>query len=132
MTDSPKPVVLAPDILLRALHYPEEYRVLLLWRDGLILPVVTRPILLQYLKLFRKAGIEERTLKKWILWLTSKEKARYLEEVEGEGGIQESLVEAARAGEAELITNLRMPNTLQDSGVLLMSPKDLSAFMKSN
>jgi hypothetical protein len=73
-------VVLAPDLFLAALFDARARETLNLWRDGLIFPVVTRELLLLYLKTLRQAGLSQELVRKWSLWLTAGGKTIYLED----------------------------------------------------
>jgi hypothetical protein len=77
----PRKVVLAPDILVAALFDQRAREILNQWRDGAILPVVTRELLLLYLKTLRQAGLTADLVRKWSLWLTSGDKTIYLEDL---------------------------------------------------
>ena len=103
MTERRK-VVLAPDLLLRALFDPRARETLNLWRDGLIVPVVTRELLLLYLRTLRQAGVGPELVRKWSLWLTAADKTIYLEglSVSQASGLQLCREVAAATG-AELI-----------------------------
>ena len=98
----PRKVVLAPDLLLRALFDPRARNVLNQWRDGLIVPVVTRELLVLYLKKLRQVGLGPELVRKWSLWLTSAEKAIYLDglSVQQSGGLSLCREVAAATGAA--------------------------------
>ena len=97
-------MVLAPDLLLRALFDPRAREILNQWRDGLIQPVVTRDLLLLYLKTLRQAGLSPELVRKWSLWLTAAEKTIYLEGLAVEQGSGLELCrEVARGTGAELL-----------------------------
>lgn len=76
---TPRKVVLAPDILVAALYDGRARAVLHQWRDGEILPVVTRELLLLYLRTFSQAGFSSDLVRKWSLWLTAPSKTLYLD-----------------------------------------------------
>ena len=77
---SPEPirVVITPDGLGRAIVDRQAALVLPAWRDGLVLPVVTRAMLLQYLRLLHRLGLAERQVRWWGWWLGSPVKALIL------------------------------------------------------
>ena len=75
----PRKVVLGPDLFVAALFDPRARETLHLWRDGTILPVVTRELLLLYLRTVRQAGLDQDLVRKWSLWLTAADKTLYLE-----------------------------------------------------
>jgi hypothetical protein len=72
-------VVLAPDVLVCAFYDPRAREILNQWRDGLILPVVTRELLLLYVRTLNQAGLTHELIRKWSLWLTTPGKSLYLE-----------------------------------------------------
>ena len=76
---APRKVVLAPDVFVAALYDGRARAVLHQWRDGEILPVVTRELLLLYLRTFSQAGLTSDLIRKWSLWLTAPTKSLYLE-----------------------------------------------------
>jgi hypothetical protein len=101
-------VVLAPDILLGAMYDAEARAILHQWRDGNIVPVVTRDLLLLYLKTLRQAGLGADLVRKWSLWLTAAEKTIYLTEAGPSVSTGLPLCrEVAEANDAELITQSR-------------------------
>ena len=55
----PRPLVFAPDFLGIALFDPAGLRILNLWRDGRLQPVVNRPLLLSYFRVFRALGLPD-------------------------------------------------------------------------
>lgn len=79
---APRKVVLAPDIFVAALYDARARAILHQWRDGEILPVVTRELLLLYLRTFSQAGLTSDLIRKWSLWLTAPAKSLYLENSE--------------------------------------------------
>lgn len=78
---SARKVVFAPDILVSALYDPRARDILNRWRDGQILPVVTRDLLLIYLRALGKAGLTPELIRKWSLWLTSPGRSLYIDDV---------------------------------------------------
>ena len=77
----PRRVVLAPDVLVCALYDPRARAILNEWRDGLILPIVTRELLLLYVRTLNQAGLNTDLIRKWSLWFTTPGKSLYLEAV---------------------------------------------------
>ena len=73
-------VVFAPDILIAALYDGRAREVLNEWRDGRIVAVVTRDLLVLYLRTFSQVGLPPELIRKWSLWLTTPGKALYFEE----------------------------------------------------
>ena len=72
-------VVLAPDVLVCALYDPRAREILNQWRDALILPIVTRELLLLYVRTLNQSGLPHELIRKWSLWLTAPGKSLYLE-----------------------------------------------------
>jgi hypothetical protein len=75
----PRRVVLAPDVLVCAFYDSRAREILNQWRDGLVLPVVTRELLLLYVRTLNQAGLTPELIRKWSLWLTTPGKSLYLE-----------------------------------------------------
>jgi|SRR5687767_11275522 len=78
----PRRVVLAPDLLLCALYDARARAILNEWRDGLILPIITRELLLLYIRTLNQAGLTQELIRKWSLWFTTPGKSLYLENAE--------------------------------------------------
>ena len=72
-------VVLAPDVLVCAFYDPRAREILNQWRDGLTLPIVTRELLLLYIRTLNQAGLSQELIRNWSLWLTTPGKSLYLE-----------------------------------------------------
>lgn len=72
-------VVLAPDVLGKSFFDAACRRVLELWRDGGIRPVVTRDLLRAYAQLLETLGIPPPVIRQWALWFTSAEASRYID-----------------------------------------------------
>lgn len=77
--NEPLRVVLTPEALGRALVDPRAADVLLEWREGRVQPVVSRSLVLRYLRLFHRLGVPERTLRWWGWWLGSPFKVHRVE-----------------------------------------------------
>ena len=73
-------VVFTPALLLAALFDPKARAHVNQWRDGAIIPVLNRELLLGYLRLLKEAGVGEEQIRRWTLWFTSPERAVYLPE----------------------------------------------------
>ena len=102
----PRKVVLGPDILVAALFDARARQIVNRWRDGEIMPVVTRELLVAYLRALARAGLSPDLLQKWSLWLTTPGKVFFLEQ-SGNGAAAsaaEICRELALAHGAELIT----------------------------
>ena len=72
-------VVLAPDVLGKSFFDSDCQAVLTAWRDSRILPVVTYPLLRQYLTLLGGLGLNKQLLREWIVRFTSKEHSLFVE-----------------------------------------------------
>lgn len=77
---TPRKVVLAPDVLIAALYDPRARDILNQWRDSQIVPVVTRELLVLYLRTFNQAGLTPDLIRKWSLCLTTPPKVIYRED----------------------------------------------------
>lgn len=78
---SPKNVVLTPDLIGYSLSNTAGLRVMELWRDQHIIPVVNRDLLLRYLRLLRELGLGPDLTRRWLWWFTAAGKSKYLKEV---------------------------------------------------
>ena len=97
-------VVLAPDVVVKSFVVAECRDVLNRWRDGAIVPVVTRDLLVYYLRGLRGAGLPDEHLRRWAAWFTAREKARYIAQPGSAPTSQrEILLEAAVRGNATCI-----------------------------
>jgi hypothetical protein len=76
----PRPILFAPDFLGIALFDPAGQRILNLWRDGRLQPVVNRPLLLSYFRVFRSLGLSDVLVRRWAWWLISPPQSRFLAE----------------------------------------------------
>lgn len=78
--ESPILAVLAPDLLGRAFSDAACGRVVHLWRDGRLRPVVSRTLISRYLRLWHGLGLSARDLRRWGWWLTASDKAHFVPE----------------------------------------------------
>jgi hypothetical protein len=78
---TPPQVVFAPDLVGRALIDADAAAVLRLWRDDVLRPVLNRPLLTRYLKLFRGLGLGEKQIRRWAWWFTSTAKVTFVANV---------------------------------------------------
>jgi hypothetical protein len=76
----PRPIIFAPDFLGIALFDPAGLRILNLWRDGRLQPVVNRSLLLSYFRVFRSLGLPDALVRRWAWWLISPPQSRFLVE----------------------------------------------------
>lgn len=101
-----KAVVLAPDLIAESLIDDDAARVLLLWREGRIRPLVTRGLLARYLRTLHRVGLPERLLRRWAWWFGSLDKCGLLELSEPEASTGWALCQqAARAGGAAFVVH---------------------------
>ena len=75
----PRKVVLGPDVLIAAFYDARARAILNQWRDGEILPIVTRDLLMLYVRTLNAAGLNAELIRQWSLWLTAPGKTLYLE-----------------------------------------------------
>jgi hypothetical protein len=102
---APRKIVFAPDILIASLYEAEARAMLHQWRDGAIVPVVTRDLLLLYLRTLRQAGLGPELVRKWSLWLTAAEKVIYREDCQANRSSGLALCrEVAEANGAQVVT----------------------------
>jgi len=98
-------VVLAACVIGRSFFDPPCRRVLELWRDGAIRPVVTPALLKRYARVLNGLGLPYRLVRQWALWFTSPETSLYLDCEDGSivAGGPEIYLNAARLGPANVI-----------------------------
>jgi len=102
----PRPIVFAPDFLGIALIDPAGLRILNLWRDGRLQPVVNRPLLLSYFRVFRTLGLPDLLVRRWAWWLVSPPQSRFLAEPSEPGSTAMALCAVlARKTRAEWIVH---------------------------
>lgn len=77
-----KRVVLTPELVARGLRDAACLRVLNEWRDGKLVPVINRDLILHYTKALRSAGIGHVQLKRWLWWFTAAERSEYRPQIE--------------------------------------------------
>lgn len=97
-------VVLAPDVPVRGIYSPDCRRILELWRDGVLRPVVSSTLLRFYSKLLVEVGVPRDVLRNWLLWFTSPQRSLFLKQVgEEEADWRADCETAARLGHAEAV-----------------------------
>ncbi|MBX3176144.1 MAG: hypothetical protein KF886_02170 [Candidatus Hydrogenedentes bacterium] len=97
-------VVLAPDVIIRGFVASDFREVLIHWRDGAIIPAVTRELLVYYLKALRVAGIPDSQLRRWAIWFTAREKTRFMAQPGDPGmSLRATLLDAALRCDATCI-----------------------------
>lgn len=74
-------VVLAPNLIGRSFFDSASLRVLELWRDGRIIPVANRDLLLRYLRMLRALGVDSISTRRWLWWFTAAKKTHYLKDL---------------------------------------------------
>ncbi|HOX04581.1 MAG TPA: hypothetical protein P5555_20420 [Candidatus Paceibacterota bacterium] len=77
---SPILAVLAPDLLGRAFSDAVCGRVVYLWRDGRLRPVVSRSLIAGYLRLWHGLGLSATDRRRWGWWLTAADRAHFVPE----------------------------------------------------
>jgi hypothetical protein len=113
-------VVVAPDVVAKSFLGPECRTVLELWRDARIQLVVTRELLVIYLKVLRDLGIPEAQLHQWAVWFTANDKSVVLSEPNaGEMTLSEILHDAARRGNAEGIVSTKTSPDVDTTWILV-------------
>ena len=100
----PMSVVFTPDLVGAALVDSFCGEVLEQWRDGQLLPVVNRSLLMSYFRLLRGLGGTEVLIRRWGWWFTSRDHALFQpgETSTAVNGMRQC-EELARAGQAEWI-----------------------------
>lgn len=97
-------VVLAPDVIVKSFVIEECREILNRWRDGAIVPVVTRELLVCYLRALRGMGLPEGQLRRWASWFTAREKAKFIKQPgAAEPSLRAILLDAAARGNATCI-----------------------------
>ena len=71
-------VVLAPELFGRSFIDRDCGRVLELWRDGSIEPVLNRGLLVHYLRMLHALKLPEPLVKRWAWWWNAADKAHFL------------------------------------------------------
>ncbi len=99
-------VAIDPCVFAHELARPGERPVCCAWRDGSIVPVVTRRILNHTLGLLRSLGLTRELLQRWALWLTHRETAEVLAGGLLSDSIQGAYIDACvRGGASALVTD---------------------------
>ncbi len=84
-------VVLTPELLVRAFIEPDCLGVLQQWRDGRLVPVISRGLALHYTKLLKKTGLDSVQLRRWLWWFSDGERAEFLPDSNSPPGSTASL-----------------------------------------
>ena len=107
---SPMLVVLAPDVLGHSFDDAACARVLVAWRDGVVMPALNRQLLQVYLQVLRKLGLGDVLLRRWGWWFTAPGRVRFLERENFTGANGWSLcAEVAKATGADCVIALGVP-----------------------
>ena len=77
---APEKIILHPDVIGLSFFDPVCLEVLKHWRDGKILPVVSRDLLQNYFKLLHSLGIPQFLIRRWGWCFTAIEKSLYLKQ----------------------------------------------------
>jgi hypothetical protein len=110
--NQPVPVVLAPDVILAGLFDPQAREVLNAWRDGAIKLVLSRRLLVAYLRALRKAGAPAGVLRGWALWFHEPGRAELAAMGDAtEGSLAAHCSALARIGKGKAVICWRRPET---------------------
>jgi hypothetical protein len=97
-------IVVAPEVLAKSFLLDEYRELLVQWRDGTIRLVVTRDLLVCYLRLLKRLGLPEAQLRQWSAWFTAPEKAVFLPQaIGGTGCGRDILRDAVIRGKASSV-----------------------------
>lgn len=127
--EEPIRLILGPDVLARAFTDDACRRMLFEWRDGRILPVVTRPLLRYYLRVLRGLGLSDRQLRRWVMWFTADSKVVHATTTEDETppGMSAHMASTSKAtGWTMVVTRLSRPSTLAGA-ISWQTPEELLA-----
>lgn len=106
---SPRTVVVMPDVLGLSVRDPDCRQILEGWRDGTLRWVVSRWLLVRYLRLLGRLGLSPQLLRWWGWWLSSPAKVDYVDDAGvGSDPLRICLDLAHRSG-AEAIVCARTP-----------------------
>ena len=111
-TPEPNPIaiVLAPEILAKSFHNSQCKKVLELWRDGSLRPIITRDLLIAYLRLLKALRIPDEILRRWTQWFTATSKSTVLRDANPDQQQPANLLaDAAQRGNAETILYVDIP-----------------------
>ena len=128
----PKRVVLGPDVIAKGFVNTTCLRILESWRDGKVRPVVTRELLVLYLKILRSMKLPDSQLRTWTIWFTAKDKSIFISEpASHEMKWNEVLIDAAQRGDAEVVVSDKELDVCADSalGVLCVTPEQFEKVM---
>ncbi len=82
MSSTLQQIVISPDLLGRSLVDRECRQLLELWRDGVLQPVVNRPLFVQYMRLFKTLRLSASLVRRWAWWFNSKSNFLQIEPTE--------------------------------------------------
>lgn len=86
VSDLMRKVILTPELVGRSFSQQDCLELLQAWRDGALILVVNRPLLLRYLKLLKRLNVPQEQIRRWLWWFTSPEKAMFVETADGDEG----------------------------------------------
>ena len=69
-------------VIINSSEDQECLRLLRRWRDGEVIPVISRELLRDYVRHLNKIGCPDEILKWWIIWLTHPRRSWYLAELD--------------------------------------------------
>jgi len=109
----PLRIILAADVFARAFVDPPSKAVLDFWRDGMVTPIVTWDLLQRYLRVLRKLGLPDESLRQWTMWFTARGKTMcLLEPRQCAASTLEGLANAIKVGRpAVVVSGLPYPET---------------------
>ena len=97
-------VVIAPDVIMKSFVIEECRETLNCWRDGAMVPAVTRELLVYYMRALRGVGLPDGQLRRWATWFTAGEKANFMPQLgTDQACLRAILMDAAVRGGATCI-----------------------------
>lgn len=84
VSDLMRKVILTPELVGRSFVQRDCLELLQAWRDGELILVVNRPLLLRYLKLLKRLNVPQEQIRRWLWWFTSPERTMHVETADGD------------------------------------------------
>lgn len=115
---APMDVVIGPDVIVRSFFCPANRRILNLWRDGRLRPVVSQALLQETVRILRAVNLPDGLVRQWALWLTAEDHTFFLRgdlHDTHESMVATLLAAAARAETSVVVTRCHPPSSEQDS-----------------
>ena len=104
MMPAPKRMVFAPDVIGGSFFDPDCAHAFQMWRDGVIQPVLNRPLLMRYLKLLRALDLPPLLIRRWAWWFTAPDRIVWIDSDSApELTVRELCVALAKLGSADCI-----------------------------